>query len=57
MYYLGICSEKGKVVNKEYCFGYALDRVINNKDEQQEFVEWYYSGNWIKVKDGDDNYE
>lgn len=50
-YYKGICREFGKEIDEKYAFGYALERVITNKDEQNEFVEWYYSGNWIRIEE------
>lgn len=32
-------------------FSYALDQIVSNKDLQQEFVEWFFSGNFIAVCD------
>lgn len=50
--YIGIFEEKGIVVDKENAFRYALERVVNGKPEvQREFVEWFYSGNWVKEED------
>lgn len=46
--YKGICKEYGKTVDKEYAFGYALNRILSNDDEKDAFVEWYYDGNWIE---------
>lgn len=57
MYYFGICKERCNIVKKEYCFGYALDRILNNEGEKKEFIEWFYSGNWIKIDKGDEDYE
>lgn len=48
MAYKGICKEYGKTVDKEYAFGYALNRILNNEDEREAFVEWYFDGNWIE---------
>lgn len=53
-YYKGICTERGKTVEEEYAFGYALSRILNSKTEENEFVDWYYSGNWLKINEGDD---
>ena len=47
MVYKGICSERGKIVNEEYAFGYALNRILNSEDERDAFVEWYFDGNWV----------
>lgn len=51
MFYEGILKEKGKTVPNEYAFGYALDRVLNDEKDKAEFLEWFYSGNWIKEKE------
>lgn len=51
MFYEGICSERGKTVPEEKAFEYALRRVSSMKGtDKQEFIEWFYSGNWVKVK-------
>ncbi|MDD3437618.1 MAG: hypothetical protein PHC64_10745 [Candidatus Gastranaerophilales bacterium] len=45
--YIGMGSEQGKVIPAEKAFEYALERVKNGTDyEKQEFVEWFYSGDW-----------
>lgn len=54
LYYKGIFTEKGINIPEEHCFEYALDRVSNNKADKEEFIEWFYSGNWIKIENGDD---
>lgn len=47
--YMGICLEKGIIVADENAFRYALERIAHGAPgEQQEFVEWFYSGNWVK---------
>lgn len=53
MAYVGICSNSGKVVEEENAFDYALEEMANTDDEElkKEFVEWFYSGNWIKEDD------
>ena len=51
MYYRGICSEKGNIVEESQAFGYALERVLENEEEKAEFVEWFFSGNWVKESD------
>ena len=57
MYYFGICKERGNIVKKEYCFGYAINRILNDETEKKEFIEWFYSGNWLKIDNGDEDYE
>lgn len=50
MAYVGICKESGIVVSSESAFLYALERIAQGTpEEKQEFVDWYYSGNWVKV--------
>lgn len=50
-YYVGICKERGNCVDEDEAFLYAICRILSGVDEQKEFVEWYYSGNWIKEED------
>lgn len=39
----------GIFVSEEDALEYALERVRNgSEEEKQEFVEWFYSDNWIK---------
>ena len=47
-YYVGICKEYGICVDEDDAFLYAICRILSSDAEQKEFVEWYYSGNWIK---------
>lgn len=44
------CAEIGSgiFVPEEDAYEYALERVSQDEDLKQEFVEWFYSGNWIK---------
>lgn len=50
--YEGIGPEKDTVVGEDAAFSYAMERIRNaDKAEQEEFVEWYFSGNWIKKED------
>ena len=46
--YVGIGPEKGKQIDEEFALGYAMQRIMQSEKEQKEFVEWFYSGNWIK---------
>lgn len=47
--YVGICKERGIIVVDENAFRYALERIVHGTpEEQQEFVAWFYSGNWVK---------
>ena len=54
MYYIGICKERNILIKGEFCLAYAVDRVLTNEEDQKEFIEWFYSGNWIKIEKGDD---
>lgn len=49
--YVGINSEHGKVVSDEEAFDYALERVKESEEIRSEFVEWFYSGDWIKMNE------
>lgn len=35
-------------VDEENAYDYALERVSQDDELKQEFVEWFYAGNWIK---------
>lgn len=35
-------------VPKENAYGYAMERIRDDKGLQEEFVEWFYSGDWIE---------
>lgn len=35
-------------VPEENAYSYALERISQDDELRQEFVEWFYSGNWIK---------
>ena len=48
MAYVGICSNNGIVVAEDDAFDYAMDEVKNDEELRQEFVDWFYSGNWYK---------
>lgn len=39
----------GVFVPEEDAYGYAMERISHGTDEEKkEFVEWFYSGNWVK---------
>ena len=38
----------GIFVPEEDAYQYAMERIALDEDLQREFVEWFYSGNWIK---------
>lgn len=47
--YKGIFKEIGINVSEENAFNYAMHRILKGTEEDKaEFVEWFYSGNWIK---------
>lgn len=35
-------------VPEEDAYEYALERLSQDEKEREEFVDWFYSGNWIK---------
>ena len=51
MVYEGILKERGKTIPFEYALGYALDKVLNDEELKAEFLEWFYSGNWLEVEE------
>ena len=38
----------GNFVPEENAFEYALERVSLDEEEKKEFLEWFYSGNFIR---------
>lgn len=40
----------GIFVPEAEAFGYALEIVSRDEELKQEFVGWFYSGNWIKTE-------
>lgn len=56
MYYKGVGSEAGTIVEEDQAYQYALERCLNGTlEEQKEFketlIDWYYSGNWVEMED------
>ena len=47
MFYRGILSERGIEVDRRDALLYAVWKILCNADEQNEFIEWFFSGNWI----------
>ena len=35
-------------VPEEDAFEYALERISQDENEKREFIDWFYSGNWVK---------
>lgn len=49
MKYIGIGENEGISVDRTIAYNYALERITNGTDEEkQEFIDWFYSGNWIE---------
>lgn len=38
----------GVFVPEKEAFEYAMERVSLDHELKQEFVEWFYSGNWVE---------
>lgn len=39
----------GVFVPEEDAYDYAMERLsLGTDEEKKEFVEWFYSGNWVK---------
>lgn len=49
--YVGIGPEQGKRIEEDFALGYAMQRVMQDPEEQKAFVEWFYSGNWTKSEE------
>ena len=44
--------ETGKYVEADRAFEYALKHLPDEDEEaKKDFVEWFFSGNWIKVRE------
>lgn len=41
-------------VDESDAFDYALQCVQNNDEDRKEFVEWFFSGNWMEVEEDED---
>ena len=54
MRYVGIGPRAGFVIEEKDAFEFALNAMRNEPPEdKQAFVEWFFSGNYIR-EDGDD---
>lgn len=40
--------DTGIFIPKELEYDYAAERISLDENLKREFVEWFYSGNWIK---------
>lgn len=40
--------ETGTFVPEADAYKYAMEMISVDEDLKREFVEWFYSGNWIK---------
>lgn len=50
--YEGIGPEKDTVVTEDVALDFCIERLRNDtKDAQDEFIEWYLSGNFIKKEE------
>lgn len=50
--YRGILEERGKVVEESEAYEYAKDHLDEMPDkDKQLFVEFFFSGSWIKEND------
>lgn len=48
--YKGISTERGMDVDVKDALLFAIWRVLINEEDKKEFVEWFFSGNWIEVE-------
>ncbi len=42
----------GVFVPDESAYQFALERISMNAEEQKEFIDWYFSGNFVHVGGG-----
>ena len=55
--YRGIGIESGKEVSDECAFDYAKNHLDEMTDmDKQTFVEFFFSGNWIREEDHSEAY-
>lgn len=45
--YAGLGEDLGTFVPEEDAYRYAMERVQWSEEFQKEFVEWFYSGDWV----------
>lgn len=45
--YAGLGEDLGTFVPEEDAYRYAMERVQWSEELQKEFVEWFYSGDWV----------
>ena len=43
--------QTGIFVPEEDAYNYAMERISQDEEEKKEFVEWFYSGNFIFKED------
>lgn len=36
---------------EEFAFNYAIMQILSHENVKHEFIEYFFSGNWIKVED------
>ena len=46
MVYKGVCINKGKTVEQDEAFAYALADLMSNEELQREFKKWIFD--WLK---------
>lgn len=50
--YIGIGPENGKIVSATNAYDYAKQHLDDiSESDKKDFVEWFYSGNWISSED------
>ena len=46
--WIGVGPEEGKFIPDEIALQYAIERLEWDQELQKDFVEWFYSGNFIR---------
>ena len=41
-------------VSDEDAYAYALEKVQSSEKDKKEFVDWFFSGNWLRIEKTED---
>lgn len=51
MGYKGILKEDGLLIPDEDALIFALWRVLCRGEGKEQFIEWFFSGNWLEAEE------
>jgi hypothetical protein len=56
--YEGMGDNFGIFVSIDQAFDYAMQQMpFEDEEAKEQFVDWFFSGNWVKVREGDRKYD